>query len=143
LGWAALRRERLKSSHHRKNRATRIWNQAQPLERKERWHTDRLLGTSSLKEEARWWFARQQLGKHACNKHEANNAGEEVFSMWSTPRLFAREQLSVHGSSEHATMGALLSMKPCYSSLLGSTTIWAKKEVFSMWSVPHLYNRSL
>jgi hypothetical protein len=29
--------------------------------------------------------------KHARNTHAANNTAEEVFPMWSAPRLFARQ----------------------------------------------------
>jgi hypothetical protein len=38
-----------------------------------------------------WRIATQRLGKHARNTHEANNTAEEVFSMWSAPRLFVRQ----------------------------------------------------
>jgi hypothetical protein len=44
-----------------------------------------------------------------------------------TYRPTARQQLSIHGSSKHATMGAVFSVKLCYSSLLGSTTILARE----------------
>jgi hypothetical protein len=42
-----------------------------------------------------WLVARQRLGKHARNTYVANNTAEEVFTIWSAPRLFAR-QLSVN-----------------------------------------------
>jgi hypothetical protein len=42
-----------------------------------------------------------------------------------TYRPTARQQPSIHGSSEHATMGGVFSVDECYTSLLGSTTILA------------------
>jgi hypothetical protein len=61
-------------------------------------------------------IARQWLGKHACNTHVANNTAEEVFSMMSAPRRFARQ-------------------------LSGNTLLQqlGQQEVFSTWSVPSLF----
>jgi hypothetical protein len=47
-----------------------------------------------------------------------------------TYRPTARQQLSMHGSGEHAKMGAVFSVDECYSSLLGSTKIMETEGVF-------------
>jgi hypothetical protein len=47
------------------------------------------------------------LGKHARNTHAANNTKEEVFSMWSVPRLFAR-QLSHVSTTTRKTVFSML-----------------------------------
>jgi hypothetical protein len=66
----------------------------------------------------RWWrIARQRLGKHARNIHVANNTAEEVFSMWSAPRLLGNWVVT-----------------RLYNN---------RKHVFSTGSVPRLYNESL
>jgi hypothetical protein len=39
-------------------------------------------------------------------------------------------------------MGAVFPVDECYSSLLGGTTILATEGVFSLLSIPHLYNES-
>jgi hypothetical protein len=66
-----------------------------------------------------WRIATQRLGKYACNTHVANNTAEELFSMWSAPKFFARQ-----------LRGNMLLQQQ-------------EKTVFSLDSDPRLYNEGL